>query len=404
MPADADDAWADGWNMPFERAEYEARLSRVREEMDKAGLDLLYVTSPPNLLYLTGVDLTWWAIRYPSGLAISRSADRPLFFAQWSDQPYPPSLAPEEIILFQRGAFPQAQRMVAEQLKARGWLKGRVGLELWSRAQPYANMKELIGFMGEPEDVEIVDGSWTVDRVRHIQSAQETAYVRRAAEIADAAYEAVCDVVAPGVTEKDLMAVMYHAMGKLGGDEPNLRLMIHSGTRGDQLHQPSRHRPLKRGDMVMFDMSAAYHGYHCNTARALSLGPGQPRWTQALDRLAEAVVTTTAQIEPGMSTGVLQKLMDEAVDEAGLREWVWWVGGYALGLGGVGDWVGHVYLNPGEAFESLDFVPGFVANWEVQLWDLQTHEACGLIDTMIMTETGIELPAKFPRTLTVIEP
>jgi hypothetical protein len=47
-------------------------------------------------------------------------------------------------------------------------------------------------------------------------------------------------------------------------------------------------------------------------------------------------------------------------------------------------------------------VPGFVANWEVQLEDRTRNEGAGLIDTMIVTEAGIEVPAKFPRTLTMV--
>jgi Xaa-Pro aminopeptidase len=392
------------WGLPFEREEYEDRLARVREEMGRRGLDLLYVTSPPNLQYLKGFELTWYAIRYPTGLAIPREAKdgRPLFFGQWSDQPFPPSIPDEEKFLFQRGAFPHAQETVARELKSRGWLKGKVGVELWSRAQPYANMKELVRCLSSERGVELVDGSWTVDRVRHIQSPKEVEYVRTAAKIADAAYEAFRGALRPGVMEKELMGVMYQAMANRGGDEPALRIMVHSGSRGDQLHVPSRHRVLEQGDMVMVDMCAVYNGYHFNTARALSIGPGKPIWTDALEKLAEGVKATTACIEPGMPTAKLQELMDKWVDDAGLRPWVWWVGGYTLGLAGPGDWVGHVYLNPNEAFEGMDFDPGMVVNWEVQLWDMDQHEGCGIIDTMIMTEKGIDLPATFPRTLTVV--
>jgi hypothetical protein len=98
----------------------------------------------------------------------------------------------------------------------------------------------------------------------------------------------------------------------------------------------------------------------------------------------------------------LQRLMDQAVEAADLREYVWWVGGYVLGISMPPDWVGHIYLNDEEGFEAGVFAPGFVANWEIQLWDLDTHEGVGVIDTMIMTEQGIEIPARHPATLTVV--
>ena len=96
--------------------------------------------------------------------------------------------------------------------------------------------------------------------------------------------------------------------------------------------------------------------------------------------------------------------MDAAVDAAGdLRPYVWWVGGYALGATPSPDWVGHVYLNDEEGFEAGVFEPGFVANWEVQLWDIARKQGVGVIDTMITTEHGVEIPARFPATLTVVE-
>ena len=54
----------------------------------------------------------------------------------------------------------------------------------------------------------------------------------------------------------------------------------------------------------------------------------------------------------------LQRLMDEAVDAAGLRDYVWWVGGYVLGISVPPDWVGHVYLNDEEGFERGRLRPG----------------------------------------------
>ncbi len=73
--------------LPFSRAEYDARLTKTRNEMARRGLDALFVTDPSNMGWLTGYDgwsfyvhqgvlLTlegepiWWAGPWtPSGLA-----------------------------------------------------------------------------------------------------------------------------------------------------------------------------------------------------------------------------------------------------------------------------------------------------------------------------------------------
>ena len=40
--------------LPFTMEEYQQRMANVKAEMDKAGLDVLLVTTPTNLNYLTG--------------------------------------------------------------------------------------------------------------------------------------------------------------------------------------------------------------------------------------------------------------------------------------------------------------------------------------------------------------
>ena len=399
---------ATGWDLPFAPAEYDQRLCRVREEMGRLDLGLLYVTSPPNLYYLCGAEWAWYGMRFPSGLAVPLADEPPMLFAPWQNQPFPPTVAKADTVAFEDEPFPETHAVVARTLAARGWLGDRVGLEYWSRAQPYPTMAALREVVRADGRSEVVDASFLVDRVRQLQSPQELAYTRTAVAVADAACTAVREALAPGVTEKELMGLVYGVFGKLGGDEPAIRLMIHSGSRtdplrsrGDALHIPTRHRALQRGDLVMMQMGASYNCYHCCTGRAFSLGEN-PFWEKALARLAEGVESTTAGITPGMSTGELQRRMDEHVDAIAMRDYVWWVGGYTIGIAMPPDWVGHVYLDPAMSPEEASFAPGLVALWEVQFWDLAEQEGCGIVDTMIMTDEGIEIPASFPRTLTVV--
>ena len=148
---------------------------------------------------------------------------------------------------------------------------------------------------------------------------------------------------APGVTEKELAAILYSEVLRLGGDEPGIRMMVHSGPNSNRFHRPASRRAVQKGELVMIDMSAAFNHYHGNTARAFSLGPND-FWSDALSRTNEALWAVLAAVRPGESTQRMQDLSDRAVDDAGLREFVWWVGGYVLGISMPPDWVGHVFL------------------------------------------------------------
>ena len=61
-------------SLPFSVEEYGARRKRVRAAMESRGIDILYVTSPANLCYLTGYEAIWYPNRLPFGSCpISRS-------------------------------------------------------------------------------------------------------------------------------------------------------------------------------------------------------------------------------------------------------------------------------------------------------------------------------------------
>lgn len=392
------------WDLPFARGEYAERLARTRAEMARRGLDLLYVTSPSNLLYLLGHESVWWDGRNVTGLAVPfDAAVKPIMFDTWDHAPGWSPVVEDGVTYGEHGFYyPEGPQVVADTLRARGLLKGTVGVEYWSWAPAGPALQELAGRLAGAGAAAVVDGSWTVDHVRLVKSTREVEYTRTALAIADSAYKALAGVLAPGMSEKEIMGLLYAECAACGGDEPALRMMVRTGTNTFNFHHPASDRRIQQGELLMIDMSAACNHYHGNTARAFSLG-GDPFWAEKLEKLTRARDETVKQVRPGDSTQRLQDLMDAAVDAAGgLREHVWWVGGYVLGATPPPDWVGHVYLNDAEGFEPGVFEPGFVANWEVQLWDVPRREGVGVIDTMITTERGVEIPAEFPATLTVV--
>ena len=66
-------------NLPFPIQEYRDRARRVREEMARRDIDVLYVMSPSNLCYLTGFESIWYPPRAPLGVLVHREDERIVF-------------------------------------------------------------------------------------------------------------------------------------------------------------------------------------------------------------------------------------------------------------------------------------------------------------------------------------
>src|SRR5690242_19308720 len=70
-------------SLPFSDEEYRERQRRVRLAMENRGIDLLYITRPENLFYLTGYEAIWYPPRLPLGAVLERArADMTSF--DWS--------------------------------------------------------------------------------------------------------------------------------------------------------------------------------------------------------------------------------------------------------------------------------------------------------------------------------
>ncbi|MEO0993229.1 MAG: aminopeptidase P family N-terminal domain-containing protein, partial [Pseudomonadota bacterium] len=58
---------------PFSPAEYQRRLSLTRTAMEAAGIELLFVTDPSNMAWLTGYD--GWSFYVHQGVVLGLGGD-----------------------------------------------------------------------------------------------------------------------------------------------------------------------------------------------------------------------------------------------------------------------------------------------------------------------------------------
>ncbi|MBR0565559.1 aminopeptidase P family N-terminal domain-containing protein, partial [Azoarcus sp. L1K30] len=72
----------DNIQLPFARSEYAARLARTRAAMDARGIDVLIVTDPTNMNWLTGYD--GWSF-YVHQCVIVGPEGEPVWFGRGQD-------------------------------------------------------------------------------------------------------------------------------------------------------------------------------------------------------------------------------------------------------------------------------------------------------------------------------
>jgi Xaa-Pro aminopeptidase len=386
-------------DLPFAEAEYRDRARRVREEMDRRDVDVLFVMSPANLCYLTGFESIWYPPRAPLGVVVSRHDDRLVFLDYERHETLVRQTALLDDAVFYR--YETALDTIAGAFRDRGWHEGSVGIEWWTQTPGAPLVRETadrIAALG----ARIVAGDWIVDRVRAVKSPAEVECVRQAAEIVDAAFQDLRETLRPGQTELQIAARLDSVMADHGGESAAIRTMVSAGPGvWCRTHAAPSRRPVEVGDVMYVDACGVVNRYHADLCRTVAIGRDHPEARAILEQTAESVEAVKQAVGPGDPLDVAQRVAEDYVFSRFPREQVWWVGGYALGIAVPPNWVGHTYLS-NDAFEKFTWEPGYVTNYENILFDRDKGFTASYMETLLMTETGIETLSKMPRTLTVV--
>ncbi len=209
----------------FSPEEMQARKDRAAAAITAAGLDGLLMFKQESMYWLTGYDTFGFSmfqclVMTADGriALLTRAPDYGTAF-------YTSDITDVRIWVDVEGMNPAMDlRAMLDDLGLAG---SRVGIELDSyglRASMWRLLEaELDGFLAWE------DASTLVQEVRRAKSPQELEYVRRAAELADDAWDEAVRLAGPGVDEAEILAAMQGAVFLGGGDYAGNELIIGSG-------------------------------------------------------------------------------------------------------------------------------------------------------------------------------
>ncbi|MFN2353784.1 MAG: M24 family metallopeptidase, partial [Desulfopila sp.] len=277
----------------FSEAEYRQRIETTRHRMSQAGIDVLVVSDPANMNYLTGYD--GWSFYVPQCVVVALDEDVPLWIGRGMDSAgarFTTFLSDDNIIGYPDHYVQSLERhpfnFVGDVIVARGWAKKRIGVEMdayYFTARAYAELQKTLG------DATFVNGDLLVNWIRLVKSDSEIALMRQAGAIAGRVMHTALDNLHPGVRECDAVAAVYQAQmsgtADFGGDYPSIVPMMPTGEKTAAPHLTWTDAPYENEQMVNLELAACRHRYHCPIARTAYLGDKPP---EKLVELAEHTV------------------------------------------------------------------------------------------------------------------
>jgi len=245
-------------------------------------------------------------------------------------------------------------RTVAERLKSEKLDSSKIGLEMdVIPADLFLKIQE-----GLP-DATFVNVTPLIIAQRMVKDTDELEFVRVSASMIDKAQRRALDVIREGVTEVEMAAEVeaelrrnrhegilvnrrfdtYAMYGMMGSGE---NLTRYSGFANvatgvglsPAMRMSASNRILKRGDLVMIDITGNYHGYITDVTRMYVVGSVSKKQTEIFETLCEVEDEILASIRPGVPVADVYAKGVEAADKTKY-------GDYFMGYEEKGRFVGH---------------------------------------------------------------
>ncbi len=257
------------------------RLDRVRRAIEAAGCDALIVTKPVNIVWLTGFTGS-------NGMLVVTGDRLTLVTDGRYDIQVRRQLAEAEVeadvVITREPAEPVARATAASD---------RVGLE--SEHVTWALQRRVADWLQrQPLVTEAL-----IETERRVKDQGELDRLRRAADIADQALEAVRPMLGRRHTEVEIARALELAMAERGADDLSFPTIVASGPNSALPHAVPTDRAIESGDLLIIDFGAKVDGYGSDMTRSFLIGDCSPEQRRIHDAVVEAQAAGVATVRAG---------------------------------------------------------------------------------------------------------
>lgn len=139
--------------------------------------------------------------------------------------------------------------------------------------------------------------------LRTYKDAGEIELIRKATDASIAGHFAAMQAVKPGVTEREIAALMQYEYGKRGCERPAYAPIVGSGFNSTVLHYSDDSATMQAGDVVVIDVAGEYSMYASDITRTLPVsGKFTARQREIYDIVLGAQRAAMAAFQSGKST------------------------------------------------------------------------------------------------------
>ena len=379
----------------FSKQEFENRKKNVLESMQKEKLDALLMFRQESMYWLTGYDT--FGFVYFQCLILTVNGDLILL----TRAPDLRQAQNTSIIKDIRIWIDKNESNPAEELKnilnELNLGNKTLGVEYEAYGLTGRNSIKLNNSLNR--SYKLKDKSELISYLRLIKSEEEIVYVKKAAELADRALEAVWKIAKPGQSESKILADMQSVIFEGGGDYPANEFIIGSGHNALLCRYQSEKRILDNIDQLTIEWAGTYKHYHSAMFRTIPIGKANPKHIKMHEACVEALSVCENKLKPGNKVGDVFDMHAEVFDRLGYKKCRMNACGYSLGTTFAPNWMDWPMLYTGNP---VVLQPGMVFFMHMILMDSDNNIAMNLGETYLLTDNDNERLGKKKLDLVVL--
>ena len=315
---------------PFSDEELSRRLAATRQEMAARGLDLVLLSAPEHVFYLTGLD--HWGYFAPHVLIVAAEGELVLVTRAMEHVAIRNQVRNATFI--GHSDSESAADVVVKHLK--GASSGKtIGLEAASAGLSYA--------MGEALKQGIDGASWVditgmLDEMRLVKSTEEQRFMKSAAVASDAGTQAAINAIHDGAKEADVAAECLAAMTRAGGTPPGFGPFLRPSHRMAEEH--TTWGEGEHHEAVFLEIAGCVARYNAPMGRLVNIGRISDEDAEMANICGEAFDATLRALKVGARAKDVYNGWQSVVDAAGMPEYRRHHCGYLVGIGFPPAWTG----------------------------------------------------------------
>ena len=365
---------------PFTDEELNQRLKKTKTLMESNNLDLIILSAPENIFYLTGLD--HWGYFAPTVLIVSLK-DSPVLITREMERVVIRNQVRNANFMGHLDTETAAD-VVEKYLKGKTSGKS-IGVEEWSSGLSYG--------MGFQIKKQVESSQWKnitglLDNVKLVKSVAEQEFMRAAAHAADAGTEAAIAAIHDGALEADVAAECLAAMTRAGSTPPGFGPFLRPAHRMAEEH--TSWGDGKHSEAVFLEVAGCVSRYNAPMGRLVNIGHISDEDEEMSKICIDSFNSTLNALKVGAKARDVYQGWQSVVDSAGMQHYRRHHCGYLVGIGFPPSWTGGPKVTGLRHDSDLEMEEGMT--FHLMSWFTETGRGNFFIsNTVLLGPSGAEV-------------